>query len=76
MSARSVLSVLDPHRYEVTQIGITQEGAWLTGENVLEALENRRIEQLTQAALLPDPTCAELHLIQPSEQGYHAKKAH
>ncbi len=41
MSARSVLSVLDPLRYEVIQIGITQEGSWLTGENVLEAMQNR-----------------------------------
>lgn len=30
MSARSVLSVLDPAKYEVTQVGITQEGTWLT----------------------------------------------
>jgi D-alanine-D-alanine ligase len=74
MSARSVLSVLDPHRYDVTQIGITQEGAWLTGENALEALESRRIELITQAALLPDPTCAGLHLIHRSEQGYMLKK--
>lgn len=74
MSARSVLSVLDPHRYDVTQIGITQDGAWLTGENVLEALENRKIAQLTQAALLPDPTCGGLHLIHPTEQGYLLEK--
>ena len=26
MSARSVLSVLDPQKYEVTQIGITPDG--------------------------------------------------
>ncbi|MFN8404532.1 MAG: hypothetical protein U0V48_13390 [Anaerolineales bacterium] len=32
MSARSVLSVLGPAKYEVTQIGITREGQWLTGE--------------------------------------------
>lgn len=74
MSASSVLRVLDPHRYEVTQIGITPEGAWLTGENVLEAFENRNIEQLFQAALLPDPTRADLHLILPSEQGSMLKK--
>jgi D-alanine-D-alanine ligase len=66
--------VLDPHRYEVTQIGITQDGAWLTGKNVLEAFENNNIEQLTKAALLPDPTCADLQLIQPSEQGSMLKK--
>ena len=42
MSARSVLSVLDVNKYEVTQIGITREGAWLTGENVLEKFENNK----------------------------------
>ncbi len=40
MSARSVLSVLDPARYEVTQIGITHEGKWLTGEDVIGKLES------------------------------------
>ena len=33
MSARSVLSVLDPQKYEVTLIGITQQGTWVTGTN-------------------------------------------
>ncbi|HEX7434284.1 MAG TPA: D-alanine--D-alanine ligase A, partial [Anaerolineaceae bacterium] len=28
MSARSLLSVLDPQKYTVTQIGITHTGAW------------------------------------------------
>jgi len=37
-SARSVLAALDPEKYEVTQIGITHEGVWLVGENVLEAM--------------------------------------
>ena len=35
MSARSVLSVLDPNKYEVTQVGITPEGKWLSGDDVL-----------------------------------------
>ena len=42
MSARSVLSVLDPAKYEVTQIGITHEGNWLTGEDVLGKFENNK----------------------------------
>jgi D-alanine-D-alanine ligase len=69
MSARSVLSVLDPSRYEVTQIGITQEGAWLTGENVLEALEKGRIDELHKAALLPDPGWTGLNILQMTEHG-------
>ncbi|MGQ9833628.1 MAG: D-alanine--D-alanine ligase A, partial [Candidatus Villigracilaceae bacterium] len=28
MSAKSVLDVLNPARYEVTQVGITHEGVW------------------------------------------------
>jgi D-alanine-D-alanine ligase len=36
LSARTVLSVLNREKYDVTQIGITHAGAWLVGENVLE----------------------------------------
>ena len=39
MSAASILSVLDPHKYEVLQIGITTKGQWLTGEQVLPAFQ-------------------------------------
>ena len=46
MSARSVLSVLDTAKYEVTQIGITHEGTWLTGEDVLGKFENNQTEGL------------------------------
>ena len=46
MSARSVLSVLDEKRYEVTQIGITHEGRWFTGESVLEKFENNTTDGL------------------------------
>ena len=46
MSARSVLSVLDPERYEVIQIGITLDGDWLTGPNVLDAFQNNDLKNL------------------------------
>lgn len=58
MSARSVLSVLDPARYEVTQIGITHDGAWLTGEDVLGKFEQGRLEGLTPFILSPVPSTA------------------
>jgi D-alanine-D-alanine ligase len=54
MSARSVLSVLDPARYEVTQIGITHEGKWLTGEDVLGEFERGEIDGLEYFDILPD----------------------
>lgn len=70
MSARSILNVLDPLRYEVTQIGITQEGVWLTGENVLDAMQKDQTGALLKAALLPDPSWAGIITILETEQGY------
>jgi len=55
MSARSVLSVLNPEKYDVTQIGITHAGAWLTGKNVIEAFESNALEHLHPVVLLPEP---------------------
>ena len=63
MSARSVLGALDPEKYTVTQIGITHEGVWLVGENVLEAMIAGNYSSLTPAAILPDPTRPELYTI-------------
>ena len=31
MSAKSVLAALDHEKYDVVQIGITHDGAWLSG---------------------------------------------
>ena len=56
MSARSVLSVLDPAKYEVTQIGITHEGTWLTGDDVLDRFEKNETDGLLHAVVLPDPS--------------------
>jgi D-alanine-D-alanine ligase len=69
MSARSLLNIIDPNHYEVTQIGITKEGAWLTGPNVLEAMEMGKLENLQSAALLPDPSWQGLHVVQKTEFG-------
>ena len=56
MSARSVLSVLDPAKYDVTQIGITQEGQWLTGEDVIRKFESEKLDGLEHFVLSPDPS--------------------
>jgi D-alanine-D-alanine ligase len=58
MSARSVLSVLDPAKYEVTQIGITHEGKWLTGEDVLGKFEQNNFVDLQPFVITPDPSRA------------------
>jgi D-alanine-D-alanine ligase len=55
MSADSVLSVLDKQKYEVVEIGITHEGTWLSGTNVLQAFKANKLEGLYQAVLLPEP---------------------
>jgi D-alanine-D-alanine ligase len=63
MSARSVLSVLDPAKYDVTQIGITHSGQWLTGEDVLSCFESGKVTGLEPAVVSPDPTEAGVYVI-------------
>jgi D-alanine-D-alanine ligase len=67
MSARSVLSVLSPDKYEVIQVGITRDGRWFTGPNVLEALENESTEGLEHVILSPDPSERGLYVLRGSE---------
>ncbi len=55
ISAKSVLEVLDPGRYEIYEIGITHDGVWLTGENVRERLERGHTDALFPCTILPDP---------------------
>ncbi len=64
MSARSVLSVLDPARYEVTQVGITHEGTWLTGTDVLEKFENNKTDGLMPVLVSPDPSERGIHIME------------
>ncbi len=59
MSARSVISALDPEKYEVVLIGISKSGRWLTGD-VRAALEGGVEEAARPAALLPDPRASAL----------------
>ena len=53
LSARSVLSVLDPGKYEVTQIGITSDGRWFAGEDVLELLGEKDIGRSLPCSFAP-----------------------
>ncbi|MCW5874559.1 MAG: D-alanine--D-alanine ligase [Anaerolineales bacterium] len=56
MSAKFVLQMLNAACYQVTQIGITRDGAWYAGDGVLAALEAEDFASLQPAALLGDPT--------------------
>ncbi len=62
LSARSVLSALNPQNYRILQVGITPEGAWLTGEEALSAFEQGKTEGLQPVCLLPDPSRPGLYL--------------
>jgi D-alanine-D-alanine ligase len=63
MSARSILSVLDPARYTVIQIGITHDGTWLTGEDVIGKFEQGSVESLEKAVIVPAPTLSGLYVL-------------
>jgi D-alanine-D-alanine ligase len=64
MSARSVLSVLDPAKYEVTQIGITHAGTWLTGDDVLGKFENDQTDGLLSVMFSPDPSEKGIYILE------------
>ncbi len=68
MSARSVLTALDSEKYTVIQIGITHDGTWLSGEDVLEAMSAGKTANLTRVALLPDPNHKGLHAIRDAQK--------
>ena len=73
MSARSVLSALDPEKYSITQVGITHAGEWLVSRagsslDVLESLESGKVSDLLHSAILPDPNLRKLYLVLPGEK--------
>jgi D-alanine-D-alanine ligase len=60
MSSRSVLSVLNPDKYDVVQIGIDNEGIWWSGNDVISAFEKHITTGLYRVFLLPEPGSARL----------------
>ena len=70
MSARSVLGALDRDKYEPVQIGITHEGAWLFGQDVLEAMQSGDRKALGRAVLLPDPGFEGLYAARSAGEGW------
>jgi D-alanine-D-alanine ligase len=72
MSARNVLSALDPAKYDVTQIGITHDGVWLTGEDVIGKFEQGDLRALEQVIVAPDPTLSGVYVVRDTR---HVKLA-
>ena len=68
MSARSVLSVLDPNKYDVVQVGITHQGAWLSGEDVIGSFEKKDTSRLSPVSLFADPTRLGLYVTHGGRQ--------
>ena len=66
MSARSVLSVIDREKYEVYPIGITLEGRWVFGNNLLDTLAEKKTKKLVirgdYSAILPAPDYSKFSL--------------
>jgi len=69
MSARSVLDALDLQKYQVTEIGITHQGTWLVGENVLDSFVEGNVDHLVPVTMLPDPTRSGIYAIREDEEG-------
>ncbi len=67
MSAMSVLSVLDQDRYDITPIGISQDGNWYVGEDIFQKLQEQDFSSLHRVTLLPNPEDATLYQIETSE---------
>lgn len=56
ISARSVMQVMDPEKYQVVPIGITKDGRWLASGDPMAALEQGDERLSSPVALLGDPT--------------------
>ena len=69
MSARSVLAVLDPEKYEVTQVGITLDGEWLNGDNTLESFAQGNTGKLNRVVLPGEPSHSALYILKPDNSG-------
>lgn len=68
-SARSVLGVMDPALYDVFQIGITHDGTWLVGGQVLQAMMDSATEGWASGAILPAPSMNSLFKLHSAQAG-------
>lgn len=62
VSARSIISNIDPEKYNIYQIGITENGQWLFGSDILEAFKNKKYKSLTPVFFNLDPASQKLKL--------------
>lgn len=55
MSAKYVLSILSVEKYEITEVGITREGQWFSGIDVLEKFTAEEYDGLEPVTIHPSP---------------------
>jgi D-alanine-D-alanine ligase len=67
-SARFVLRQLDPVKYQVTEVGITREGEWLTGPDALQAFLDGKESALNRAVILPLPGSSGLYALDAGDR--------
>jgi len=72
MSADSVLSVIDREKFNVVEIGITRQGQWLVGENLLRKLQQEHYEDLLPAIFPPSPQNPGIYTRQDGEIDLYA----
>lgn len=68
-SARSVIEVMDRQKYNLTLVGITHTGAWVTGEHVLEDLQAARYDRLIPVTLLSNAGAHTLYAVETGAAG-------
>ncbi len=69
LSARSILSVMNHDIYDVIQIGITHDGAWLVGDDILEKFSSEEgMDTLINSTIFPDPGRQGIFVIHPSDK--------
>jgi D-alanine-D-alanine ligase len=59
-SARSVLEALNPAKYDALPVGITHDGRWFSGDDVLVAFEKRTTQGLIPVTFPSQPGRREL----------------
>ncbi|MFH1720488.1 MAG: D-alanine--D-alanine ligase, partial [Patescibacteria group bacterium] len=71
VSAGSVMNAMDKSKYEIIPIGITKNGKWYTGDNVVQGFKDGNYERLTPITLHTDP--GKRGYIEVEEGGKHVK---
>lgn len=73
LSARSIISALDPAKYDQFHVAIMHDGSWWTGDNLLDLMASGKAQDfrsvLSPAMILPDPSLRGIYGIRRLEDG-------